>query len=174
MIFDSDRLKLWVDAGALWSEPGNPFLMLDVQMLGHAEAPLLDFEGVLGELLKNNDNNEDTMLFMTQCVALSILWVFGLYEPLRKVRGSGVNFSSLSDLYHDVSVIRMPLAKHEVKSAPGFRAKHHYPVGIHNPGTGQVGWRAFDPNAKVLREFYRADMANRFLSARPVENSVMP
>jgi hypothetical protein len=160
-------MKQWVDCGAFWAGNEQPFLLLDIQMLGHGESPLLGFEGVLAELLKDENQSENTSIFMTQCMALSIYWMFGLYEVLRKLKNlhSAEHFSPITSLFDDVEIVKMPLAKHEVKSSPGCRNQFHYPTPIRETGTGRVGWSVFDPRTKAMTTVYRPDFAERFLSS---------
>ena len=166
MIYDAARMALWVRSSKNWMQVGRQFIGLDIQMLGHGEAPLLGFEGVSAELTVHGIQNEDGMLIRMQCYALSTYWIFGLYEVLRKMKiALGDDFVKFSDLYHDVSVIRMPLAKHEVKGAPGFREVWHYPVNVVESASGRTGWRVFDPKKGAMAEIFRKDLADRFLIA---------
>ena len=171
MIYDSNRIQQWVDCGRVWAGNERPFLLLDIQMLGHAEAPLLGFEGVLAEMLCDEAEIENTSIFMTQCFALSTYWMFGLYEVIRKLKisRSVEDFYPLSYLFEDIEIIRMPLAKHEVKGAPRYRNKFHYPTPIRETGTGRVGWSVFDPRAEAMVTVFRPDLADRFLSANGID-----
>ena len=167
MIYDAERAKLWVECGVRWSAKDLPFIMLNIQMLGHGEAPLSGFEAVVGELIVSGDQSENHLLLTSQCFALSTYWVFGLYELLRKLReGLGPAFAPLSSIFHDVEIIRMPLAKHEVKSAPKYRGVWHYPTLIYEPNTGRVGWSVFDPANEVMISLFRGDIADRFLAVK--------
>jgi hypothetical protein len=166
VIYDQARAKQWVDCGNRWAGNDAPFLLLDIQLLGHAEAPLLGFEGVLAELIMSGENSENVALFTAQCSALSTYWIFGFYEVLRKLkRESKLKFPALESIFHEVSVIRMPLAKHEVKGAPGYRKTGHYPSSIYKPETGKIGWSVFDPKKEAMTEVIRRDVADRFLQA---------
>jgi len=159
-------MELWVNSSRTWLGEGKQFIGLDIQMLGQAEAPLLAFEGIVSHLLKDKALDENGALLLTQCYALSTYWIFGFYEVLRKMRSVRKDCAALSELYHDVSVIRMPLAKHEVKSAPGFREVWHYPTNIFEPTKGDIGWRVFDPQRADFTELYRKELADRFLAAK--------
>jgi hypothetical protein len=139
--------------------------MLEVQMLGHAEAPLSAFEATTAELIKSQDQAEHGALLTTQCFALSNLWVIGFYELLRKLRDiRNSDFDAVAGLFDSVSILRMPLAKHQVLSAPNYRNKFHYPTSIFNPTTGRIGWRVFDPKLESYVELFRGDLADQFLS----------
>jgi len=133
-------------------------------MLGHAEAPILAFEGTTEALIKGNDKSENGIILTTQCVAISTLWIFGFYELLRKMRANkSVGFELIENIYRDVATIRMPLAKHEVLSAPGYRNRSHYPTGIYNSDSGSVGWRVFDPKENCFIDVFRKELADAFL-----------
>ena len=67
-------------------------------------------------------------MLLSDCSALSVFWICGLYEAIRNVREAKMpQFIPLADLFKKLEIIRMPLAKHEVKGAPGYRDKFHYP-----------------------------------------------
>ena len=134
-------------------------------MLGHAEAPLSAFEAVVAELVKSGDQSENHMLMTSQCFGLSNYWILGLYELLRKLKVTlGREFAPLATLFHDVEIIRMPLAKHEVKGAPGYRRVWHYPTLISEHQTGRVGWSVFDPTQGMMINLFRPELADRFLN----------
>lgn len=99
-----------------------------------------------------------------QCSALSVYWLFGLYETLRTLRRcASRRFRILEPLFHEVTIARMPLAKHQVKSTRGHPRTEHYPTSVWDIQTGQVGWRVFDPKVEHMITVSRTDIANRFL-----------
>jgi hypothetical protein len=74
-----------------------------------------------------------------ECSAHSALWVFGLYELLRTVQEADKpQFASLASLFRKLEVLRMPLAKHEVKN--GQPTLSRYPTGCQDVETRRVGW----------------------------------
>lgn len=159
-----DRLAAWVACADYWFDNDNPLLQLNLQMLGHAEQPILLFEAQLAA--RSSDPLDiPRSILLTQCSALSVYWLFGLYEALRTLRERCPGrFTSVAELFREIEVARMPLAKHEVKSAPGFRQTRHYPTSVWDPVTGRVGWHVFDPYSDAMTTVVRTDVADRFLS----------
>ena len=64
----------------------------------------------------------------------------------------------------------MPLAKHEVKSAPGYRNVPHYPIGFWFPDSGSIGWKVRNPHTGAFQRFTRTGIANEFLSITATES----
>lgn len=142
-------------------------MLLNIQMLGQAEPPLLALEADLAALA--GQVGDDVALLrsamLTQCSAMSIYWLFGLYEVLRTLRKvAPKRFVALRGLFHEVSVARIPLAKHSVKGARGYMNRPHYPTSMWDPLKGRVGWRVFDPSAEKMIVVARTDVAARFLA----------
>lgn len=163
---DFARLEAWVAASQNWFDNADPFVMLNIQMLGHAEAPILTLEASLKKPL-TTAMDEHQALALTQCSALSACWFLAFYEVLRTLRAKApTRFTALASIFHEVEVARMPLAKHEVKNAPGFRALFHYPTSLWDPTTGRVGWQVFDPSQDKMIVVVRTDLADQFLAAR--------
>lgn len=138
--------------------------MVNIQMLGHAEPPLIALEQ---ELIRAEIKKESVphAMMLTQCLALSMYWVFGLYEVLRTLRERAPdNFGALASLFTTVEVLRMPLAKHQVKGAKGYRHTEHHPRGTWDPSSGRVGWLAFDPFKEELVPITRRHLADQFLA----------
>jgi hypothetical protein len=157
------RLKHWVDAGNRWFDNGDPFVMLNIQMLGHAEGPILELEANLKKPLVARMTDTHGLALM-QCSALSLCWFLGFYEVLRTLRESApVRFKPLASIFHEVEVARMPLAKHQVKSAPGYRGRFHYPTSVWEPTTGRLGWQVYDPSRGEMITVVRTELADRFL-----------
>lgn len=169
---DQVRAQLWVDCGERWFDNSDPFILLNIQMLGHAESPLLTLEAELARLAKGQGPNLGHGMLLMQCSALSIYWMFGLYEVLRTLKECAPSrFAPLNELFHIVGVVRMPLAKHAVKSAPGFRRKAHYPTSVWNPDTGRVGWYVVDPQLGKMITVTRTNVADRFLATQAESDS---
>lgn len=165
MIDHQVRAQLWVDCGQRWFDNADPFVLLNIEMLGHAEPPLLTLEAELARLARGRGPNLGHGMLLMQCSALSIYWMFGLYEVLRTLKACvPARFAPLDDLFHTVGVVRMPLAKHEVKGAAGRPRTTHYPTSVWDPDTGRVGWYAFDPKSEKMITVTRTDAADRFLA----------
>jgi hypothetical protein len=159
-------MELWVRSSNLWLGNDDSFIRADIQMLGNAEAPLIGFEAAVANLIMAEGPSIDQALFATQCWALSTYWMFGLYEMLRILkRLLKSEFKPLEELFHDVSVVRMPLAKHQVKGAKHYPQTPHVAQHIFEPDTGRIGWRVFDPKKKETITIVRKEIADRFLSA---------
>jgi hypothetical protein len=171
MLFDDEeRAQLWVDCSQRWFDNSDPIVSLNVQMLGHAEPVLLSLEASLAQSGLRGPSIAQGLL-LTQCSALSIYWMFGLYEMLRLLREvAPLRFTPLAELFHQVEIVRMPLAKHQVKSAPGYREVPHYPTSTWEPRSGRVGWLVFDPLANQMTTVTRTDIADRFLAIVDVQN----
>jgi hypothetical protein len=76
-------------------------------------------------------------MLLSDCSALSVFWICGLYEAIRNVREAKMpQITPLADLFKKLGIIPTPLAKQEVKGAPGHRDKFHYPQALFFPSTG--------------------------------------
>jgi hypothetical protein len=105
-----------------------------------------------------------------ECAAHSILWVFGLYEIVRIVKeANAFKFEGLKELFQKLEILRMPLAKHEVKSTRKYRSAPHYPTGLWFAESGWVGWHIFNPLEEAVQPFTRTGIANEFLSITATE-----
>lgn len=162
----ADRMSLWVRSSNRFVLPTVPFVTLAIQQLGHAERPLLAMEGDLARA--HSESPEPSIergLALMECSALSIYWTCGLYDMLRTLKqAEPARFKPLESLFHKVEVVRMPLAKHEVKSAPGYRDTSHFPTGLWWYEQGWVGWHVFDPSTKQMVALARTALADEFLS----------
>ena len=163
------RQAAWVDSSQYWAIQSDQFIRLNIQMLGNAELPLIAMEAQIARLLVKGKNDLPTSLLLTQHGASAAYWMLGFYELLRLLRDKHSDkFHQLSNIFRRVSVIRMPLAKHEVIGAPGYRSIQHYPTSIWCPTTGKVGWSAFEPETNAMIEIYRAELADEFLAIEKV------
>jgi len=167
----AERLPLWVRSSQEFGLPIDAYVMLAIQQLGQAEDPLLAMEDTLAQqYVSNPEPSIDQGIKLMKCSALSQYWVFGLYEMLRTSKQAApALFAPVRSLFQKVEVARMPLAKHEVKSAPGYRNVPHYPTGLWSPETGQVGWHAFDPLRREMMVVSRTALADEFLSLTGLE-----
>jgi hypothetical protein len=157
-----ERAEMWIACGARWGSNAHPLLLLNIQMLGHAERPILELE----EALKNRSPEAtiETAMVLTECSALSVFWLFGLYEALRTLRQRDpLRFEPLTEIFKEVELARMPLAKHEVKGTKKYRGVDHYPTSVWDIESGWVGWQVFDPEIEQMVVIYRSSVADRFL-----------
>ena len=161
---DEERSALWTACAERWTDNAHPLVHLSLEMLGHAERPILRLEAALQASLGGSKPERDRLLL--ECSALSIYWLFGLYEALRTLRQrSPTRFAPLADLFALIEVARMPLAKQEIKSVPGDRSGgNHYPTSCWGIDTGRVGWTFFDPRAQQMTTIFRTNIADDFLS----------
>ena len=170
----ASRKELWIRSGLWLSFNEGPFVTLGVESLGYAERQLLEWEKRIAAIANDRasraelESLELESLIM-ECAAHSILWIFGLYEIVRVVKDTNPSkFEALAELFRKVEILRMPLAKHEVKSAPGYRNIRHYPTGLWFPELGSVGWKVINPYAEPVR-LTRTGLADEFLSITATE-----
>jgi len=148
----------------------SSYACLSVQSLGYAERILLEMEAQLADTAGILSLKRQRDRVLMECSAHSALWIFGLYEVLRTVREAQASqFAELTELFRKIEIVRMPLAKHEVKKVRGQPSPTHYPTGSQDIETGQVGWFVYDPHAGESRVFSRTSLANEFLSIAAVE-----
>lgn len=121
------RHKLWIEASHKLALRDDPFICLEIQNLGMAERLLLAWEQrAVTEIARQQRGGapNDETLMVNDLLAISRLWIFGLYETLRtykqKVGGiNAPNFTRLQVLFRKLERLRMPLAKHESKATRG-------------------------------------------------------
>ena len=141
-----------------------PFIYIAVENLMFAERFILQMEKTLVRQDENSPCSHEPLL-LKECAAHSILWLFGLYEVTRTLEtADSPKFGAFSDLHNKLSVLRIPLAKHQVKNAPNYRNTPHYPTSVWSAETGRVGWQAFNPHTNSLEVYFRADLADEFLA----------
>ena len=156
-----NRWPVWIECAKRLLCDGDPYIPQSIENLGIAERMLLQMETDL----KSESRKQVRDALLSECSAHSILWVFGLYEVLRKVREMKIaQHGQLERLFQKLEVIRMPLAKHEVKSAPQYRKKLYYPTSVWSLENGWVGWHVFNPVSETNEVFYRTELANEFLT----------
>jgi hypothetical protein len=172
----ASRKQLWIRSGLWLSFKEGPFVTLSVKGLGYAERQLLEWEERIAAIatVRASRRTELESLelesLIMECAAHSILWVFGLYEIVRVVKDTNPSrFEALAELFRKLEILRMPLAKHEVKSTPGYRNVPHYPTGFWFPESGSVGWQVFNPHMEAAQRFTRTGIANEFLSITATE-----
>jgi hypothetical protein len=171
----ASRKELWIRSRLWLSFNEGPFVTLSVQSLGYAERQLLKWEERIAAIANDRASAElnrasaELESLIMECAAHSILWVFGLYEIVRVVKETNPSkFEALAELFRKLEILRMPLAKHEVKSAPGYKNIRHYPTGLWFPESGSVGWKVINPYAKPVR-LTRIGLADEFLSITATE-----
>jgi hypothetical protein len=166
----ASRKQLWIRSGLWLSFKEGPFVTLSVKSLGYAERQLLEWEKRIAVIAKDRPYPAEFESLTMECAAHSILWVFGLYEIVRVVKDTNPSrFEALAELFRKLEILRMPLAKHEVKSAPGYRNVPHYPKGFWFTESGSVGWQVFNPHMEAYQRFTRTGIANEFLSITATE-----
>lgn len=165
------RKRLWVNSSVWLGTNERAYVSLSIQGLGYAERMLLDMESRLAEMVAVAAPRKDREWLLLECSAHSALWVLGLYEAVRIVKESKTpKFEGLKQLFGKLEIVRMPLAKNEVKRIKGGGvASSHYPTGTWNPETGRVGWIVIDPCSGQSSVHSRTDLANEFLSIAAVE-----
>jgi hypothetical protein len=96
---------------------------LGVESLGYAERQLLEWEKRIAAIANVRASRRAELesleleSLIMQCAAHSILWVFGLYEIVRVVKDTNPSkFEALKELFSDVEILRMPLARGEERS----------------------------------------------------------
>ena len=162
----ASRMQLWIRSGLWLSLKEGPLVTLSVESLGYAERQLLEWEDRIAAMAKDHPYPAELESLIMECAAHSILWVFGLYEIVRVVKDTNPSrFEVLAELFRKLEILRMPLAKHEVKSAPGYRKVPHYPTGFWFP----IGWKVRNPHTRAYQRFTRTGIANEFLSITATE-----
>jgi hypothetical protein len=174
----ASRKELWIRSGLWLSFNKGPFVTLGVGNLGYAERQLLEWEKRIAAIANDRAYRAELERLIMECAAHSILWVFGLYEIVRVVRDTNPSkFEALKELFRKLEILRMPLAKHEVKSTPKYRNIRRYATGVWFAESGSVGWRVFNPDVEDDQQFTRTGVANEFLSitaTEPIFQNVPP
>jgi hypothetical protein len=157
------RKELWIRSSLWLTSNEGPLLALSVQDLGYCERVLLEMEGKLAASADMRLGERENLIM--ECSAHSKLWIFGLYEIVRAFKGTKTpKFTVLANIFHELEVLRMPLAKHEVKRTVEHSRTPHYPTGLWDSTSGRVGWHVFDPVGKTMRTFTRTGIADEFLA----------
>jgi hypothetical protein len=156
-----ERCEAWMSSARNLVTGSDPFRYMAVENLMFAERPILDMEKKLARQEGAAPATNEPWLLM-ECSACSILWLFGLYEVTRGLKAAvHPRFPALVELHRKLEVLRMPLAKHEVKRQEG---RSHYPTSIWCPETGRVGWQVYDPDAGSNAQYDRTQLADEFLN----------
>ena len=164
------RKELWARSGLWLGSKEGPSVTLSVETLSYAERLLLEWEKRIAAIADDRASRTELESLLMECAAHSILWVLGLYEIVRVVKHDNPDkFDRLKELFEKLEILRMPLAKHEVKRTPKYRNIPHYPSGFWSPESGQVGWWVFNPHVEAVQPFTRTDIANEFLSITATE-----
>jgi hypothetical protein len=172
------RKELWARSGLWLSSKKGPSVTLSVENLSYAERLLLEWEKCIAAIADDPARRTERESLLMECAAHSILWIFGLYEIVRVVKDTNpAKFDKLKVLFKKLEILRIPLAKHEVKSAPKYRNIPHYPSGFWLPGNGWVGWYVFNPHVNAVRPLTRTGIANEFLAITatvPISRAAAP
>ena len=108
-----------------------------------------------------------------ECAAHSTLWVFGLYEIVRVVKDTNPSkFAALEELFRKLEILRMPLAKHEVKSAAKYRNKPHYPTRFFPEF--RLGWMAGLRSSRASRSVVHANRHSGRVSVHHCNGADLP
>ncbi|SHK53709.1 hypothetical protein SAMN05444159_3516 [Bradyrhizobium lablabi] len=170
------RKKLWVNSSLWLGINERPYVPLAVQGLGYAERMLLEMEERLAEMTASPGPRNARDRLLSECSSHSVLWVFGLYEVVRVIKDARTHhFEAMRNLFWQLEVLRMPLAKHEVKRTDRKEAPPvHYPTNSWEPETGRVGWISIDPLSHASRVVTRHEFADEFLSVTAFEPASQP
>ncbi len=159
-----NRMALWVEVGSRLAISQDPFIEIELQSLGSSERLLLQMERDASNTCANI-NTYDELDKLSDLVAISRLWIFGLYETIRtfrqKVGNNSDQFKSLQNVFQRIERIRMPLAKHALK---GDR-RMYYPQASFVPSFGMVGWQIIDDRDGTIETIWRTPTATEFLEA---------
>jgi len=98
-------------------------------------------------------------------------WLLFMYEVLRTFRSSDrflrlpeVQRTGLNEIFRLVSLVRMPLAKHEAaKTRKGKSYVFNAPIHIMHDGLGTAGWRVFDEPSGEIIDVLRRPLADALL-----------
>ena len=155
------RSEAWIASATDVVSASDQFLYMAVENLMFAERPILQMEARLAQEPGRPRAHSEPLLLM-ECSSLSILWLFGLNEVTRGLKSANYpKWQALFELHKKLEVLRMPLAKHEVRRKPDLP---HYPTGVWCPETGRVGWQAYNPDIQSHVLYYRTDLADDFLT----------
>jgi len=190
----NERRGKWVDASFCICA-SNAFDMVDIQALGNADQRLRVLEAAHKVRLEKidpliiPDGNDLTFIYesmmLSELQAFSQLWIMGLYETLRRLsktigakydKSSGMTcfpkpFDHLNQMFWDLEVLRVPLAKHEVKDPKGPNSKQKQPHNaqlMFNPATGSMAWAVYCPRRQDFIELVRQEIADEFLKIAAV------
>jgi hypothetical protein len=73
---EAQRDAAWAACAARWFDNAHPLVHLSLELLGHAERPILRLEAALRASVDGRKPQRDRLLL--ECSALSIYWLFGL------------------------------------------------------------------------------------------------
>lgn len=149
---DSERLRRWVTLSHRFAtfapEAPSPFgmnMVLRLQRLGELDSHLAKREENTKILLSPKPGEESEL---SDRLYLSHLWTLDAYEILRIFKT--INKSKYENIYQEIRVIRIPLAKHEKAGTSGY-GYVAYPM-LH-PESNLVGWVTEDNNIFLRNNF---------------------
>ncbi|PIR39798.1 MAG: hypothetical protein COV35_00670 [Alphaproteobacteria bacterium CG11_big_fil_rev_8_21_14_0_20_39_49] len=205
-----ERHKDWVDISSIFDVEENYLLTLDIQMLGKSDLLLLDmdYQALQNHLklknatiLQQRTHIFQNLFFDEQHMAFSKYWIFGLYEALRTFKQTLIRqakdnkmhnaqnkgfpkgkFECLNDLFDQIEVLRMPLAKHEpaksgeyhkVKSISSDIHLKDYGQMVSHKQTREIGWQIFNTKQDSFNVLTRRQIADRFLEiAKGIKHNI--
>jgi hypothetical protein len=155
------RSEAWLSSATNLVSATDPYRYMSIENLMFAERPILEMETRLARPAGKPAVSNEPWLIM-ECSASSIFWLFGLYEVTRGMKSAAnPRFPRLAGLHKKLEVLRMPVAKHEIRRQDGTS---HYPTSLWHPQTGEVGWQVYDPDARSNVAYNRTQLANEFLN----------
>ena len=171
----ASRKELWIRSSVWATLNQGPFITVSVQDLGYAERLILHLEERIAAIVRADGPRAERENLIMECSAHSKLWILGLYEVARIVKDADESkFALVKKLFHQLEILRMPLAKHEVKSSPNYRKAPHYPTGTWDSASGRVGWVVFDPADENMKLLTRTGIADEFLALTATEPICAP
>jgi hypothetical protein len=163
-------LGRWVEVSKAWFIDADPYIGLNIQQLGNVELVILDLEQQSPSPIFGEPESIAEAFHRTKITAISNLWVLGLYEVMRLMSKRNPSPSiQFQALFEDVTILRIPLAKHEPRR-PADKAKRealkdklHYPGPLGREGTFDSAWFPYDPSKEQHVVLSRSELSRRFL-----------
>ena len=169
------RKRLWINASLWLASNERPTVGSSIQNLRYAERILLELEAEIANLASDQSMRRRRDWRLMECSAHSELWILGLYEVLRTLKETGTpRFDPLRHLFHKLELLRIPIAKHEVKRVKGQGTVIHYPTHFWNPETGHSGWNVVDRATGDSLLLFRTPLADEFLALAAIEPEFPP
>lgn len=180
--------KAWIDASHKIGGPlPNSLAMMSVQRAGELDLVLRCMES---EFKPSGENPDDARLLAVNTQrALSELWIGSIYEVVRLIQDRKIASSdNLAALYNDLTLLRVPLMKHEIarerkmsepllfqKQPPNNNESDLYTYSREDPRRGHImsysmsargsaGWQVIDIQTKEEYWLERLVISERFLS----------
>lgn len=175
----SERLNIWIHLSSkLKNAHKKPQFSTSLQILGYTEMTILKLEADLknskyfedliilmqqgttyDQLLESNKSN---ILILTYLISLSEIWICQLYEFVRSLKQALKTaenaFSPLNMVFKMLEIVRMPLAKYELKG----NHDSNYEVKIAFLQELGVGWKIENTvyTRKTIADLFLKDVNN--------------